>query len=261
MLRFFRTIRKTLMEQNKVRTYFFYAAGEIILVVIGILIALQVNNWNESRLQQERELVYLGRLTENIQSDIQLYEYNIDFYQKVRDSGLLALRFATGEDISEHSNWDILLAYFYASQIWPMDPVSTTYEELKSSGELSLLESVALRDRLAFYYEGAQFRYRQTIGINPPYRKLSRTLIPYRVQSYMWDYCHETVGDIQKLIECEPGISDNETNKIVQSLKANQELTGELGFWVSSIRAGWFPLQENLKLCRTILKEIEIYIE
>lgn len=45
MLRFFRQIRKKLMEQKKIRTYLFYAIGEIALVMIGILLALQVNNW------------------------------------------------------------------------------------------------------------------------------------------------------------------------------------------------------------------------
>lgn len=49
MLRFFRTIRKKLMEQNKIRTYILYSIGEIFLVVVGILVALQVNNWNEQR--------------------------------------------------------------------------------------------------------------------------------------------------------------------------------------------------------------------
>lgn len=47
MLRFFRQLRKSLIEKKKVRTYLLYASGEILLVVIGILIALQVNNWNE----------------------------------------------------------------------------------------------------------------------------------------------------------------------------------------------------------------------
>ncbi|MEQ9308909.1 MAG: DUF6090 family protein [Balneolaceae bacterium] len=58
MLRFFRQIRKKLMEhpskgrtRNKVRTYLLYAVGEILLVVIGILLALQVNNWNEERIE------------------------------------------------------------------------------------------------------------------------------------------------------------------------------------------------------------------
>lgn len=59
MFRFFRQIRKSLMEQNKTRTYILYAVGEIMLVVMGILIALQVNNWNEERvrLADERELL------------------------------------------------------------------------------------------------------------------------------------------------------------------------------------------------------------
>ena len=49
MLRFLRHIRKKLMEQNKISSYLFYAIGEIALVMIGILLALQVNNWNEQR--------------------------------------------------------------------------------------------------------------------------------------------------------------------------------------------------------------------
>lgn len=52
MLRFFRQIRKKLMQQNKIRTYLLYAIGEILLVVTGILIALQVNNWHEDRLKR-----------------------------------------------------------------------------------------------------------------------------------------------------------------------------------------------------------------
>ena len=49
MLKFFRKIRYNYMEQNKTGKYFKYAIGEIALVVIGILIALQINNWNEAR--------------------------------------------------------------------------------------------------------------------------------------------------------------------------------------------------------------------
>jgi len=58
MLRFFRQIRKNLMEQNKIRTYLFYAVGEIALVMIGILLALQVNNWNE-----QRKMVQISEVT------------------------------------------------------------------------------------------------------------------------------------------------------------------------------------------------------
>lgn len=259
MLKYFRTIRKKLMEQNIVRSYIFYAIGEIFLVVIGILIALQVNNWNEERKERNREAAYLERLTENITSDLEVSKLNIKFYQEVLEAGTLSLSYATGNDVSGYSNWDILLAFFNASQIWPIITESSTYEELKSSGELSLLKSIDLRDRLAFYYGGAQFRYNQTIGINPPYRKLSRVKIPYSVQSYMWDNCHETIGDIQQLTDCEPGISEKEAQLLLQELKTDEELIGELSFWMSSIRAGWQPLLENVNLCNTILDEIKNY--
>jgi len=63
MIRFFRHIRKKLMEQNKIKKYLLYAVGEILLVVIGILIALQVNNWNEQRKQEEEAIRVLSDFT------------------------------------------------------------------------------------------------------------------------------------------------------------------------------------------------------
>jgi hypothetical protein len=69
MLRFFRHIRKTLMEQNIVRNYIFYAIGEILLVVIGILIALQVNNWNEKRIAIGNEKILLTEVLEAVRAD------------------------------------------------------------------------------------------------------------------------------------------------------------------------------------------------
>tara|TARA_R110002124_G_scaffold149259_1_gene315312 strand:+ start:2432 stop:2827 length:396 start_codon:yes stop_codon:yes gene_type:complete len=76
MLRFFRQIRKKLMEQNKIRTYLLYAVGEILLVVIGILIALQINNWNEQRKEKQQEEIYLESLhQEMIQDTVRINRY------------------------------------------------------------------------------------------------------------------------------------------------------------------------------------------
>ena len=54
MLRFFRQIRQRLLTENKFSKYLLYAIGEILLVVIGILIALQVDSWNEERIQKKQ---------------------------------------------------------------------------------------------------------------------------------------------------------------------------------------------------------------
>lgn len=67
MLRFFRQIRQKLLKNGNLRKYFWYALGEIFLVVIGILIALQINNWNEERKQEEEAIKLLSDFVASIE--------------------------------------------------------------------------------------------------------------------------------------------------------------------------------------------------
>lgn len=69
MLHFFRQIPKTLLEQNKVWSYIFYTIGEILLVVIGILIALQINTWNENRKDVKLRKSYNNALLSDFKAD------------------------------------------------------------------------------------------------------------------------------------------------------------------------------------------------
>jgi hypothetical protein len=77
MIKFFRKIRQKLLSDNKFSKYLIYAVGEIILVVIGIMIALQFNNWNESRKKEEQFKSSLEQLYNKITDDAWLYEYMI----------------------------------------------------------------------------------------------------------------------------------------------------------------------------------------
>ncbi len=70
MIKFFRRIRKSLLSENKFSKYFLYAIGEIILVVIGILIALQINTWNEGKKTKEEELKYLLLIKQEMQGNL-----------------------------------------------------------------------------------------------------------------------------------------------------------------------------------------------
>ena len=245
------------METGKSTKYFKYALGEIVLVVIGILIALQINNWNEGRKDRIKERAYLVRLKEDLVSDKKAIELNKEFYHDVFNAGTLVLSHAEGDNNSSATNWDILTSYFHASQIWPMLMVSSTYEELKSSGELSLIQNVTLRNRLPFYHGNGLRRYSQTMGVIPPYRKMVRGLIPFKVQNYMWENCHLTVGDYQILKTCDPFINEIEAEVIIVDLSHNSKLIEELRFYVSSIKVGQATLIEQGKLCDSLIEEIE----
>ena len=70
MIKFFRNIRQNLLSEGKTGKYLKYAIGEIALVVIGILIALQINNWNENRKDNFVELKILESLNNDLKTDI-----------------------------------------------------------------------------------------------------------------------------------------------------------------------------------------------
>ena len=70
MIKFFRKIRLNLLSENKFRNYLFYAIGEIVLVVIGILIALQINTWSENEKIKKEEKILITGLIQNIEDDI-----------------------------------------------------------------------------------------------------------------------------------------------------------------------------------------------
>ncbi|UWX53769.1 DUF6090 family protein [Maribacter litopenaei] len=69
MIKFFRKVRQRLLQENRFSKYMLYALGEIILVVIGILIALQINNWNENRKERIEESVLLTQLKSEFESN------------------------------------------------------------------------------------------------------------------------------------------------------------------------------------------------
>ncbi len=89
MIKFFRKIRQRLLSENKFRKYLLYAIGEIVLVVVGILIALQVNNWNEGQKARAIEVIILTDLKENIELNILVLNEMISLVEWYDRSGKL----------------------------------------------------------------------------------------------------------------------------------------------------------------------------
>jgi len=80
MIKFFRKIRKNLLTENKFSKYLIYAIGEILLVVVGILIALQINNWNEIKKEDRLEIKYLKGIKRDLKRDIESIDNLIASY-------------------------------------------------------------------------------------------------------------------------------------------------------------------------------------
>lgn len=149
MLRFFRHIRKELMEKKKIKTYVFYALGEIVLVMVGILLALQINNWNEDRIERQQEL----KLLSQIQSDLMTTSESIndlsgrlEFSSSSADSLLQSLRTGSeGQGFVFHASL-IHRRFFF-------NPTTTGYAQLETSSG-NVIRNDRLRNEVVDLYEG-----------------------------------------------------------------------------------------------------------
>jgi hypothetical protein len=150
MIKFFRNIRRKLIAQGKTANYLKYAIGEIVLVVIGILIALQVNNWNETRLEQKRIRQYAKSLVQDLKSDIEMLKVS-QFQAEKKFIYIDSLKhYVNHTPHSELSNtvlWVITHDIIYR----PLEWNRSTLNELKNSGGLRYITNDSLQKKLVAY--------------------------------------------------------------------------------------------------------------
>ena len=149
MIPFFRKIRKNLADDNKPLKYMRYAIGEIVLVVIGILIALSINNWNETRKDNRQEVVYYCKIKEDLESDKNRIETIIESIveRQVVCKQLLLKLHSTPKDKSV-----IIDDYLYAVRSDVFYPNKAAISDITSSGKLSLLHNEELKKIILEYY-------------------------------------------------------------------------------------------------------------
>ncbi|MGB5417519.1 DUF6090 family protein [Algibacter sp.] len=175
MIKFFRHIRQQLLSENKTGKYFKYAIGEIVLVVIGILIALQINNWNENRIKNKEVKTFLNNLIQDLNGDQEILNSmnNSQTFKYFSMQYLLEMEGSNPYDpIADRKNdippfktsyyWDKEIPNVYNKEFIQiafsdthrahMPPFSkSTFEELKSTGMYSKLNP-ELKKGINYYY-------------------------------------------------------------------------------------------------------------
>lgn len=205
---------------------------DFVITVLGVFVGLQAANLNEARLERQRAHGYLERIHDDLATDLNTYRDRLAFWGAVLDYGRTGLAYAERGDMGDKSQWQLLLAYFQASQVAEYFTTNPTYEELKAAGELNLIGDLRLRTALAHYYTYAG---NPTLTERPAYRVHVRGIIPLDVQTYIWTHCYRTVGDRQGLIDCAPPISEARATELVNTLRNDRALMQELRFWMSTM--------------------------
>jgi hypothetical protein len=240
------------MEQNKVRTYLLYAVGEILLVVIGILIALQVNNWNEEKKLNQKELEVIGALSEEMDANNSIIKLcREDISSKI--SNVDSLQNYIGPTYANLPDSTLLdmLAIFGTIQNCNIETNVT--DELKSSGSLNLIQSSELRRSISKWGTAYLDLKNEEISWS---QEFSTIIIPYMNKWVLWEDIDFLV-QTEKDPNLEPSSFEMDENLLLQEYEFSNHLAN--GRWrMNRIRARIDSLSSmNIKLNQGLHNELE----
>ena len=223
---------------------------DLLIVVVGILIALQVSNWNQQRVDAGRAHAYLTRILADLQTDLLVNGNRERFMGRVARYGQQALAHADTGALVRGSAWNTVLAYFQAGQFYAYSRESNAFDEMRDAGDLGLIRDSQLRSQLAFYYESSANRMADVMLMNlvPQYRQDIRSVTPMPVQDYIWAHCFRILPGSardQRMIDCPSPISETEASAILSRYARLPELSRGLRFWLSSQRVAALNAPED----------------
>ena len=207
MISFFRKIRRLLISEKKFSRYLLYAAGEILLVMIGILLALQVNNWNEYRKERIEEDKILREINRNLVIDIEEIDHMISLSQNNFKRIETLLNVIKQDSIIEKNEMDSL---FGAVHVRPQFQLNTSpFKTLNSKG-INIISNDSLKSTILNVYEVWNRRLEHSSNVQ--YTVTAESVIPY----YLEHFKEFKITRTSIPIDFEKVINDNYYENIVE---------------------------------------------
>ena len=256
MFKFFRRIRHQLLLKAKLRKYLIYAVGEIVLVVIGILIALQINNWNSKRKEISKEQVILAQLKDEYTSNLKQLEEKMEMRDRIISSGLILLQYI---DNPAEVTSDSLIFHFSNIIFDPtFDPIQN---DLISSGNIRLIRNDKLRqllsnwtsDIIAVQEQEKTNHFHAHEIMQPLFNKLGITRL---VLNEVWLYAEGSNFLLDKDARgLELDLAQNQNDIQVKDILAHTELEGVVSGAISYNKVGNI---QSVSLKKRINKILEL---
>jgi hypothetical protein len=245
MIKFFRRIRKSLLMENKTGKYFKYAIGEIILVVIGILIALQINNWNENKKAKEKERQVLTEIISDL--DFTLQDLDRVINKRTNNLKRTINSINTIVDVLENdkSYHDSLAYHFRAVNSYDIINFKTSgYQSLVSIGT-DLVESPKLRSAIGKFHTSSFNR------VNGGFEELQLDFYSYMIDYFRKEFTTVFItNSIDKIVP-------NDFERLKKDSEYLQSLKAFLG-----VNIAYFDILNDAKdEAEQLKKDIENYLE
>ena len=158
MIKFFRKIRQNLLAEGRTGKYLKYAFGEIILVVIGILIALQINNWNEQRKTENKGKEYIHEIYKELKIEISNIDLILNSLSNQYNGTENVLSVFESESKEIEDTVQFTKDYWSTTRLFIVERDLNTFDKLKSSGQSILLKNDSLSNLLDRFYKDFDIR-------------------------------------------------------------------------------------------------------
>ena len=179
MIKFFRKIRQNLLKENKTGKYFKYAIGEIVLVVIGILIALGINNWNNEQKDNQAEVKYLSQIKKSLKENDLILKERIEFDKRLLKLGDQLYNHIKTQKKLNDSIKQILVVLQHDQMV---SFNMAAFENLKNDG-LSFISNDDLKFEIINIYD-KELKYIQNIFANQFENYLSGVINPFFSENF-----------------------------------------------------------------------------
>ena len=222
-----RRITQHVKDQN-----WFAVFLDFVIVVVGILIAFQITNWNDGREDFRQETKALVELRKELADSMVTTEAQLRAYGQAADAGKRSLAFIDGPKVCGDKCWDVIVDFMHASQ-WQNVTVNTTsYQNMRAQG---FPENTAIVDAVETY-RIQNLNNMSAFEALPVYRSLVRQLINIQAQEYYWANCWALIGGIEEYrLDCPEGVSADEAKQLVSEIVNNPNIKLHLTEWTGSI--------------------------
>ena len=195
MIRFFRQIRQRLLTENRFSKYLLYAIGEILLVVIGILIALQIDNWNEWKKERQIEQEVLQSLIKNLELNAATLQADINILNEFNQSAQIV----TSVLENRAPFVDSLASHFHKARVpkFELSLSRSGYEQYRDKG-YDMILNAAIKDEVINYFESSLPKW---ITGYTPVNYYNDSFFDYHVPLFFYKNQSLTPIDMESLYE------------------------------------------------------------
>jgi hypothetical protein len=253
---YLRRIREHIAAQN-----WFAVAIELFIVVLGVFFGMQVNNWNQDRLDREQGRAYYARIADDLGTDIHAWQTSIAYQLSVQTHAKAAL--AALQQPRAHLGQQFLIDAYQATQIAPRPVTRGAYDEAVSRGVFNQVADVRMRDRITNYYVlgdglGAIF------GAIAPFRERLRRQMPWAASAAIIAHCSDIFtpdehGAVMVALPetCDPGLTSAQVADAVAQIRAAPDIALDLNRQINDLEQKLTSLRLIMTTAQTLRRDME----